>query len=453
MEVQEILIIKNGAENYGISTQDINQISRVPILMPLPLRPAGVRGLCAVAGNIVSLLDLNLLIGMSEVDYAADKTRLLSLNDAYASNALLVSEVYNTVEIDQSNIEYIEQEDDPVIAIYKYENMLVQVISLERLIAKVNSVKIDAKEIKNGKVKQEVEKEIESYRFLIFSMYREKFALNIDYLQEIILADQEITEIVGSSDEVMGLITLRDELLMVIDLRKYYGFNAHKSEKNRILVASHNGKKVGLLIDEIIDIKNFLITDIEYMNETLDQAKITGVIHDSNSLISFFDGTVLDTIFTENDAFIDHEVKETLSNSDDVAMEVIVFKLNGKEYAFDVANVDEIIDIVPSTEVAFSDENIDGIINIRGQVVSIVSLYKKLGLDARTNEDSKIIVCNINNVRIGFTVDSVSDIINVKSSDIREEDGEFFTNILYLDDGSRLVLVMDVNTLLEEKEI
>ncbi len=453
MEVQEILIIKNGAENYGVSTQDINQISRVPILMPLPLRPAGVRGLCAVAGNIVSLLDLNLLIGMSEVDYAADKTRLLSLNDSYASNALLVSEVYNTVEIDQANIEYIEQEDDPVIAIYKYEDMLVQVISLEKLIAKVNSVKIDAKEIKNGKVKQELEKEIESHRFLIFSMYREKFALNIDYLQEIILADQEITEIVGSSDEVMGLITLRDELLMVIDLRKYYGFDANKSEKNRILVASHNGKKVGLLIDEIIDIKNFLITDVEYMNETLDQAKITGVIHDSNSLISFFDGTVLENIFKENDAFIDHEVKETLSNGDDFAMEVIVFKLNGKEYAFDVANVDEIIDIVPSTEVAFSDENIDGIINIRGQVVSIVSLFKKLGLDAHTNEDSKIIVCNINNVRIGFTVDSVSDIINVKSSDIREEDGEFFTNILYLDDGSRLVLVMDVNTLLEEKEI
>jgi purine-binding chemotaxis protein CheW len=453
MQVQEILIIKNGAENYGISTQDINQISRVPILMPLPLRPAGVRGLCAVAGNIVSLLDLNLLIGMNEVDYDADKTRLLSLNDSYSSNALLVSEVYNTIEIDQSNIEYIDQEDDPVIAIYKYEDMLIQVVSLEKLISRVNRVKIDAKEIKNGKVKQEVEKELESFRFLIFSMYREKFALNIDFLQEIILADREITEIVGSAEEVMGLITLRDELLMVLDLRKYYGFETLESDKNRILVASHNGKKVGLLIDEIIDIKNFPVTSIEYMKDTLDQTRITGVIHDEHSLISFFDETILEHIFEENDAFIDHKEKELADTNDDIAMEVIVFKLNDKEYAFDVESVDEIIDIVDATKVAFSDDDIDGIINIRGQVVTIVSLFKKLSLVSHHNEDSKIIVCNINNVRIGFSVDSVSDILNVKQSDIREEDGEFFTNILHLNDGKRLVLVMDVNTLIEEKEI
>ena len=37
MQIEEILIIKNSHESYGISTRDINQISRVPMLMPLPL--------------------------------------------------------------------------------------------------------------------------------------------------------------------------------------------------------------------------------------------------------------------------------------------------------------------------------------------------------------------------------------------------------------------------------
>ena len=113
MQIQEILIIKNAQENYGISTEDINQIARVPSLMDLPLSPRGSRGLCAVGGSIVSMLDVNLLLDMPEVDIEASSSRLLSLNGNLASNALLVSEVYNTVDIDEANIEYIDNCDIP----------------------------------------------------------------------------------------------------------------------------------------------------------------------------------------------------------------------------------------------------------------------------------------------------------------------------------------------------
>ena len=81
MQIEEILIIKNGSESYGISTEDISQISRVPSLMQLPLRPSGVRGLCAVSGSIVTMLDMNLLLDMEEVDFDNEKSRLVLLND------------------------------------------------------------------------------------------------------------------------------------------------------------------------------------------------------------------------------------------------------------------------------------------------------------------------------------------------------------------------------------
>ena len=452
MQVQEILIVKHKNESYGISTEDINQIARVPMLMPMPLRPAGVRGLCAVSGNIVSLLDLGMLLGMGEVDYDAQDARLLSLNNEYASNALLVSEVYNTVDVDEANIEYIEDDEDPVDAIFKYQDSLVQILSLEKLVNKIQKVSIEAKEVKNGKVKVEDTQEEATNRFLIFSMYREKYALNIDYLQEIILADQNFTELVGASKDVVGLITLRDELILVVDLRKYYGFEAVNNEDNRILITVHNGKRVGLLIDKILDIKNYALSDIEYMSENEDM-KIAGVIHDEHSLISFFDEVVLEDIFQANDAFID-EVSEDVSDTSATAdmREVIIFELYEKEYAFDIDSVDEIIDVMSPTKVAFSDERIDGIINIRGQVVTMVSLFDKLGLEPRTTEDAKIIICNVNNVRMGFMVDNVSDIVAIKEDEIREAEDEFFKDILYLDNGKRLVLAMDVESLIEEKE-
>ncbi len=449
MQIEEILIIKNANEHYGISTKDINQISRVPMLMPLPLRPSGVRGLCAVSGNIVCMIDMNLLLGMDEVDYESDKSRLLSLNGAYASNAMLVSEVYNTIEIDQNNIEYIQNQNDPIVAIYKYKNSLVQIISLDTLISKIQKVQIESKEIKNGKSKIEKIKEEDSSKFLIFSLENEKFALNIEYLREIVLADIQFTEIAGSASDVLGLITLREELLLVVDLRTYYGFSKRNSYKNRILVASCDDKKIGLLVDEIIDIKSYLSKDVEYMSESFQSNKIAGVIHDVNSLISFFDRDVLEELFLEHEAFIDSgSTTHTIAKNQDESKEVIVFKLAGREYAFDVESVAEIIDIVDSTKVAFTNDLIDGIINIRGQVITIVSLFKKLNIQTKINEDSKIIICNIKNMRIGFIVDSVSDILNIKIDEIKEQDNKLFANVFHLENGKRLVLSMDIDEIL-----
>lgn len=450
MEVNEILIIKNSQETYGILTEDINQISRVPMLMPLPLRPKGVRGLCSVAGNIVSMLDMNLLLGLPPVDYDAHKTRILSLNNQYASNALLVSEVYNTVEVEEDRIEYIDTKNDPVIAIYKYHDLLVQVLSLEVLINQVNKVTIESSAINQGKMKAEANREEEFIRFLIFHMGREKFALDIVYLQEIILADVKFTEVMGSPDEVLGLITLRDELLLIVDLRSYYGFDSKKDDKNRILIASYGSKRIGLLIDSIIDIRNFTTKNVEYMDHDHHEVKISGVIHDDKSLISFLDHKILADILLRNESFVE-SVDEIEEETKKAQMEVIVFKLLDKEYAFDVDNVDEIIDYVESTHIAYSDADVDGIINIRGQIVTIVSLFKKLQIQTKIHEDSKIIICNIDGNRLGFVVDSVSDILNIYEKDMKTSEDDFFTNVIYLDGGKRLILSMDIHKIVNQK--
>jgi purine-binding chemotaxis protein CheW len=455
MQIQEILIVQNAHENYGISTEDINQISRVPLLMPLPLRPSGVRGLCSFSGSVVSMVDMNLLLDMQEVDLEDSRSRLISLNNEFASNTLLVSDVYNTVEIEQENIDYIDKENDPVIAIYKYEGMLIQVLSLETLFERMNKVEIPARDVSTGKIKNEISKEEESSRFLVFSMSQEKYALNIDYLQEIILADVAYTDIAGSSKELLGLITLRDELLMVVDLRVHYGFESKKADENRILIISYDGKKIGFCIDSIIDIKKILTKNIEPMGESFNDSKIAGVIHDEESLISYFDHKVISEIFSQNAAFVDdHSDNEEELESDvqEYVMEVIVFKLAGKEYAFNVENVDEIIDNISSTDVAFTDESIDGIINIRGQIVTTVSLFSKLDIPALVTEESKIIICNILGNRIGFVVDSVSDILSVKEQEIREESDKYFDSILYLENGNRLVLSMDIEKIINKEQ-
>ena len=456
MKIQEILIIKNAHESYGISTEDINQISRVPALMPLPLRPSSVRGLCSVSGSVLSMVDMNLLLGVTEVDLDASASRIVSLNGSMSSNTLLVSDVYNTVEVDQDKIDYIEDGDDSVVAIYKYNDLLVQVCSLDKLFSKINKVKIEAKEIHSGKQKEEVKAEEDSTRFLIFGMSDEKYALGIDYLQEIILAEGPFTEVAGSNEDVLGLITLRDELLMVIDLRVYYGFEPKTSESNRILIVSYDGKKIGLCVDSIIDIDNFYKKDIEYMTENFDETKVSGVIHAKDALISFFDHNIIQNILNKNESFIDSTNNDTAVEEEkekECIREVIIFKLSSKEYAFDVGIVDEIIDMVPSTNIAFTEESLDGIINIRGQIVSIVSLFNKLNVETTVSEDSKIIVCDINENKVGFVVDSVSDILSIEEQDIVVDKESCFDSVLHLDEGKRLVLSIDMDQIVKDKVV
>ena len=452
MKIEEILIIKNGSESFGISTLDINQIFRVPDVMPLPLRPQEVRGLSVLGGNISTVMDVNMLLGMGQVDVQSEKSRLLSLTNENSLNALLVSEVYNTVTIDEKNIEYIDRTDDAVLAIYKYNDMIVQIISIDTLFNKIKKINIETKTISEQKEKDKIIVEELSKRFLIFKMEKERFAIDIDLLKEIVLADITFTEITESNKEVMGLITLRDDLITVIDLRTYYGFKEVFNDKNRILITTVNSKTIGLLVDEIVDIKNFLDKNVEYMGEEFDKSKIAGVLHDDNSLISFLDDKIICKLIEVNESYIDTKEKIIEQKDDDSeSIEVIVFKLDSREYAFEVDKVAEIIDAVKPTDVAMTESKIDGVINIRGQIVPIISLFKILGIDEKSDEDSKIVVTDIDNSKVGFVVQSVSDILRVDLSDIKPQEDDVLTDVLHLENGNKLVMMMNIEKMIQKE--
>ena len=456
MNIEEILIVRVGEEHFGIVTGDINQIARVPSLMPLPLRPHGSRGLCSVGGSVVSVMDLNMLIGFdNEVDEEGYKSRLISLNGDFSTYALLVDEVDDTVEVDATMLEHFERQKNGVVAIYKHAQILVQVLSLEDLFGKVKKVSIEAQEIKSGDKKQVSVKDENCGRFLIFMMANERYALNIDHLQEIILADEEVTQIPESSEEIEGWITLREELLLILDLSKYYGYKPLREEANRILVVALNNKKIGLLVDRVIDIQNIPLTHLEILSEEKSaQRTIAGVIHDEQGLISYMDESNLEELLSVSEYCIAHSNgvdNDTHIQGEEDIFEVIVFTIDGKEYAFAIDDVDEIINAQAATEVAFSDEKIDGIVNIRGQIVTIVSLYKFLGLQPVMREDARIIICSIHDMRIGFVVESVSDILTIPLENVRDnQEDETFSKVLYLEDGKRLVLLMEIEKIIED---
>lgn len=451
MHIEEILIVCHDKVCFGISTALIGQILRVPELTPLSLSPYAVRGVCAVGGNIMTAVDMNTVLGLEAVDTASAKSRVLSLQSPYSSSALIVSEVLVSTIVDPDRIEYISDPVDPIVAIYHYEEELIQILDVKRIIETVHPQHVEEHPIneKNENDGSVPEKHSNRERYLLFKMGGEMYALEIENLREILGAHYSLTALAGANAEIAGMMSLRDELLVVADLRSYCGFEPSKSDKNRILIVNTKGKTIGLIIDEIVDIKEYGDTQVDRFALSNQHERVSGVIHDPEYLVSLLGEQVIEEIVTRNDTIIitSDEAKETLKSS--AAMEVVIFKLGEEEYALSIDEVAEIIDTTPVTPVAEAPGVVEGIINIRGQIVTIGSLHRWLGIRMSPDNEQKIIVCHTPKGRMGFFVDAVSDVMQVRFDEILDDVKEesIFSQVLHFDEGKRLVLLFNLEAL------
>ena len=449
MRIEEILIIRHNEVSFGISTALIGQILRVPDITSLALSPYEVRGLCAVGGGIVTLLDFNLLLGLAPCSGLDQGNRVITLNNEMSALALLVDEVTVSLTIEQDKIEYLDVTDEAIIAIVHHEDTLIQVVSLEYVIGAIRSVKVSAQAVveKSSYDAEASVKAEDKSRYLVFKMGSEEYALPIDELREILNADVTITAMAGSNDEIIGMMSLREELVVIADLRRFYGFEPKSGEKNRIMIVQMDNKTLGLMIDEIVDIHEFSKEDLDSLGTSNDDKRIGGVIHNGEKLISLISNSAIASLLERNSDIIVSNDVTAVSEDTAELVEVVIFKLGNEEYAFSIEEVAEIIDMTPVTPVANASEMVDGIINIRGQIVTIGSLHKRLGIKIPTDVDQKIIICHAPKGRIGFFVNTVSDVLSIDPAQMREEESDdgLFSNIIHLDEGKRLVLLFNRN--------
>lgn len=451
MHIEEILIVCHDKVCFGISTALIGQIIRVPELTPLSLSPYAVRGVCAVGGNIMTAVDMNTVLGLEAVDTSCAKSRVLSLQNPYSSSALIVSEVLVSTIVDQERIEYVSDPVDPIVAIYHYGDELIQILDVKRIVEAIRPQHVEEHPIneKNEHEGSVSEKHTNMERYLLFKMGEELYALGIENLREILGAHYSLTALAGANSEIAGMMSLRDELLVVADLRLYCGFDPNKSDKNRILIVNTKGKTIGLIIDEIVDIKEYSDMQVDRFALSNQNERVSGVIHDPEYLVSLLGERVIEEIVTRNDTIIiaSDEMGKTVESS--TAMEVVIFKLGEEEYALSIDEVAEIIDTTPVTPVAEAPGVVEGIINIRGQIVTIGSLHRWLGMQMSPNNEQKIIVCHTPKGRMGFFVDAVSDVMQIRFDEILDDVKEesLFSQILHLDEGKRLVLLFNLDAL------
>lgn len=138
-------------------------------------------------------------------------------------------------------------------------------------------------------------------------------------------------------------------------------------------------------------------------------------------------------------------------------MQLIVFRVGNEFYALDVLEIKEIVPMPRVTAIPNAPPAIMGIINLRGNVITVFSLMAVLGLDASPDSESKVIVVMIEDQAVGLVVNEVTETLKVSGSDVeklsdmlKHGSTSYSRGVITLD--TRLVLLLDTAEILEAHE-
>lgn len=136
----------------------------------------------------------------------------------------------------------------------------------------------------------------------------------------------------------------------------------------------------------------------------------------------------------------------------------VKFTVGNEVFGVEISKVREIIKLQDMLKVPNTPRYIEGLINLRGKVLTVYNLRKRLGMqDKDFDDDSKIITVYHNDLLVGFTVDMVNEIIRVDEESIEDTppsvpgiDKRFLSKVVKLDD--KLMLILDLTNVLSPDE-
>ena len=152
------------------------------------------------------------------------------------------------------------------------------------------------------------------------------------------------------------------------------------------------------------------------------------------------------------------EMVKVKNNEVSDLLQLVSFKMGSEEYAIDILNVKEINRMVNITKVPNSPAFVEGIINLRGQVIPVVNLRTKLGMSKIDHDkDTRIVVVDLVGRTVGFLVDAVSEVLRIPRN-ITEappeittgKNSEYITAVGKLED--RLLTLIDLSKILMKEE-
>jgi len=144
---------------------------------------------------------------------------------------------------------------------------------------------------------------------------------------------------------------------------------------------------------------------------------------------------------------------------DEEELRWVTFELENEIYGISVAEVREVLRYTDIAPVPGSPSYVIGIINLRGNVVTVIDTRARFDLGPKDiNDDTRIIIIDIEDQEVGILVDSVAEVVDISLSAIEaapnvgnEETSRYIQGVTSM--NGQLLILVDVNKLLTEEEL
>lgn len=139
-------------------------------------------------------------------------------------------------------------------------------------------------------------------------------------------------------------------------------------------------------------------------------------------------------------------------------VQVVSFHLSTEEYGVDISQVQEIIRMVEITHVPRAPRFMEGVINLRGQLIPIIDLRTRFGMQRTEHTKStRIVVTEIGSKMVGIIVDSVSEVLNIPIEQVEDAPEmiagvgtEYIQGVGKVND--RLIILLDLTMVMTDQE-
>jgi len=141
-----------------------------------------------------------------------------------------------------------------------------------------------------------------------------------------------------------------------------------------------------------------------------------------------------------------------------VVNQYVVFQLEDELYGVDIRQVRGIEKLLPLTRVPNAPSFVKGVCNLRGSVIPVIDLKKRLSLPGQQDKNAKIIIVNVGKQIVGMTIDATADVVSLNSEDVEPSpslisgiDSEFIHGVAKV--SNRLLIILDMERILTVEQV
>lgn len=479
---------KVGDETFGIGIDDVRQIIRLPHITRVPKTPPHVLGISNLRGEVMPLTDLSLRLGYDKPCTHTDDTRVIVIEKAGTITGLVVESVS---EVKSTEVHDIDAFPDMLSAsvdkkyisgILKVKSgdqvLLIQILNSDEIIEK-DAIEKHQEQSGYRKTKSEKSEDgttaaIKEKRFISFNISAQEYAVEIHRINEIIWMP-EITGIPGLPPYVLGIFSLRGRVIPLLSLHQKFGKTLSVSgDSQRVIIVDINNVMVAFAADRVnavLSVDESLIEEPPQTFSPSEDSEISAVLklEKGNRLVMALEPQFI-VSKQELEALkqVAGQTMENLTMSDlntqskETERQIVTFNIENEEYGIYIEKVQEINRYTNVTKVPKTPKFIEGIINLRGEVIPLIDLRTRFDLKAKERDEfTRVIIVNLKNMKVGFVVDGVDEVLRIRQEDIDSVppvlsatiNSEFIAGVVNVVNKNKMILLLNIEDLFSHSEM